>query len=190
MRSITCLFIHPTLQERVGNLHGGMEFLELCGFEKLEGNEFLFLAREKVDKAILNTAGAELNSAITNPFFGVLWVVKKLVQCILKPPGFFFAWRQLCLLGANCRFQVWSVRFHELSDRVHILLPYITENLWSNFLCICFYIPATGIFQISSLRWPVTSMHFTMLCSIKNKCRCTLMLAFYNDRFIRSSLII
>jgi hypothetical protein len=32
----------------------------------------LFLAREKVDKAILNTAGAELNSAITNPFFGVL----------------------------------------------------------------------------------------------------------------------
>lgn len=68
----TCLFIHPTLQERVGNLHGGIEFLELCGFEKLEGNEFLFLAREKVDKAVLNTAGAELNSAITNPFFGVL----------------------------------------------------------------------------------------------------------------------
>jgi UBX domain-containing protein 1/4 len=62
----------PTLQERVGNLHVGIEFLELCGFEKLEGNEYLFLAREKVDKAILNTAGAELNSAITNPFFGVL----------------------------------------------------------------------------------------------------------------------
>jgi hypothetical protein len=58
------------LQERVGNL-GGIQFLELCGFEKLE-DEFLFLARDKVDKAILNTAGAELNSAITNPFFGVL----------------------------------------------------------------------------------------------------------------------
>lgn len=61
-----------TMQERVGNLHGGIEFLQLCGFEKLEGNEFLFLARDKVDKAVLNTAGAELNSAITNPFFGVL----------------------------------------------------------------------------------------------------------------------
>ncbi|AQK52698.1 ubiquitin-associated (UBA)/TS-N domain-containing protein [Zea mays] len=63
---------NATFQERVGNLHVGIEFLELCGFEKLEGNEYLFLAREKVDKAILNTAGAELNSAITNPFFGVL----------------------------------------------------------------------------------------------------------------------
>ncbi|WVZ75324.1 hypothetical protein U9M48_023391 [Paspalum notatum var. saurae] len=63
---------NATFQERVGSLNGGIEFLELCGFEKLEGNEFLFLAREKVDKAILNTAGAELNSAITNPFFGVL----------------------------------------------------------------------------------------------------------------------
>ncbi|XP_062219122.1 uncharacterized protein LOC133918965 [Phragmites australis] len=63
---------NATFQERVGNLHGGIEFLQLCGFEKLEDNEFLFLARDKVDKAILNTAGAELNSAITNPFFGVL----------------------------------------------------------------------------------------------------------------------
>ncbi|EAY85969.1 hypothetical protein OsI_07335 [Oryza sativa Indica Group] len=63
---------NATFQERVGNLHGGIEFLQLCGFEKLEGNEFLFLARDKVDKAVLNTAGAELNSAITNPFFGVL----------------------------------------------------------------------------------------------------------------------
>ncbi|XP_047081549.1 caldesmon isoform X1 [Lolium rigidum] len=62
---------NATFQERVGNL-GGIQFLELCGFEKLEDNEFLFLARNKVDKAILNTAGAELNSAITNPFFGVL----------------------------------------------------------------------------------------------------------------------
>uniref|UniRef100_A0A0A9B4G0 PUB domain-containing protein n=1 Tax=Arundo donax TaxID=35708 RepID=A0A0A9B4G0_ARUDO len=63
---------NATFQERVGNLHGGIDFLQLCGFEKLEDNEFLFLARDKVDKAVLNTAGAELNSAITNPFFGVL----------------------------------------------------------------------------------------------------------------------
>ena len=30
------------------------------------------MPREKVDMAILNTAGAVLNSAITNPFFGLL----------------------------------------------------------------------------------------------------------------------
>ncbi|KAI4979544.1 hypothetical protein ZWY2020_016297 [Hordeum vulgare] len=62
---------NATFQERVGSL-GGIEFLELCGFEKPEGEEILFLARDKVDKAVLNVAGAELNSAITNPFFGVL----------------------------------------------------------------------------------------------------------------------
>ncbi|KAK3158007.1 hypothetical protein QOZ80_2AG0131630 [Eleusine coracana subsp. coracana] len=63
---------NATFQERVGSLPGGIEFLQLCGFEKLEDNEFLFLARDKVDMAVLNTAGAELNSAMTNPFFGVL----------------------------------------------------------------------------------------------------------------------
>ncbi|XP_072960519.1 uncharacterized protein [Typha angustifolia] len=63
---------NPSFQDRVGNLHGGIEFLCLCGFEKLEDNEFLYLPREKVDMPILNSAGAELNSAITNPFFGVL----------------------------------------------------------------------------------------------------------------------
>jgi hypothetical protein len=56
-------------------LRGGIEFLELCGFEKIEGGEFLFLARDKVDMAVLHSAGAELDSAIRNPFFGVLWVV-------------------------------------------------------------------------------------------------------------------
>ena len=59
------------MQERVGSL-GGIEFLVLCGFEKPEGEEILFLARDKVDKAVLNVAGAERNSAITNPFFGVI----------------------------------------------------------------------------------------------------------------------
>lgn len=61
-----------SLQERVGALNGGIEFLELCGFEKVEGGEFLFLARDKVDMAVLNSAGSELDSAIKNPFFGVL----------------------------------------------------------------------------------------------------------------------
>lgn len=59
-------------QERVGALQGGIEFLELCGFEKIEGGEFLLIPRDKVDMAVLNSAGAELDSAIKNPFFGVL----------------------------------------------------------------------------------------------------------------------
>ncbi|GAY46517.1 hypothetical protein CUMW_097660 [Citrus unshiu] len=63
---------NQTFQDRVGALKGGLEFLELCGFEKIEGGEFLFLPREKVDMAVLNSAGSELTSAINNPFFGVL----------------------------------------------------------------------------------------------------------------------
>ncbi|KAF9611705.1 hypothetical protein IFM89_034888 [Coptis chinensis] len=58
--------------DRVGSLKEGIEFLEVCGFEKIEGGEFLFLPRDKVDMAVLNSAGSELNSAIVNPFFGVL----------------------------------------------------------------------------------------------------------------------
>ncbi|KAL7219849.1 hypothetical protein ACSBR2_012835 [Camellia fascicularis] len=63
---------NATFQARVGALKGGIEFLELCGFEKIEGGEFLFLPRDKVDRAVLNEAGTELNNAINNPFFGVL----------------------------------------------------------------------------------------------------------------------
>ncbi|XP_054806508.1 uncharacterized protein LOC129309135 isoform X1 [Prosopis cineraria] len=63
---------NQTFQERVGALKGGIDFLEICGFEKIEGGEFLFLTRDKVDKAVLNSAGSELDSAIKNPFFGVL----------------------------------------------------------------------------------------------------------------------
>ncbi|CAL5337177.1 unnamed protein product [Camellia sinensis] len=63
---------NATFQARVGALKGGIEFLELCGFEKIEGGEFLFLPRDTVNKAVLNEAGTELNNAINNPFFGVL----------------------------------------------------------------------------------------------------------------------
>ncbi|CAN6890314.1 unnamed protein product [Brassica oleracea] len=63
---------NQTFQERVGSLRGGIEFMELCGFEKMEGGEFLFLPRDKIDPAVINSAGTELNSAINNPFFGVL----------------------------------------------------------------------------------------------------------------------
>ncbi|KAG8375992.1 hypothetical protein BUALT_Bualt09G0016700 [Buddleja alternifolia] len=63
---------NANFQDRVGKLKGGIEFLELCGFEKVEGGEFLYLPREKVDIPVLHSAGSELNSAINNPFFGVL----------------------------------------------------------------------------------------------------------------------
>lgn len=62
---------NPSFQERVGSLKGGIQFLEICGFEK-ESDGFLIIPQEKVDLAVLNTAGAELNSAIINPYFGVL----------------------------------------------------------------------------------------------------------------------
>ncbi|KAA8527920.1 hypothetical protein F0562_035211 [Nyssa sinensis] len=63
---------NATFQARVGSLKEGIEFLELCGFEKIEGGEFLFLPRDKVDMGVLHSAGSELNNAINNPFFGVL----------------------------------------------------------------------------------------------------------------------
>lgn len=59
-------------QEKVGKLEGGIKFLELCEFEKIDGGEFLYLPRDKVEMAVLHTAGNELTGAINNPFFGVL----------------------------------------------------------------------------------------------------------------------
>ncbi|KAK9944789.1 hypothetical protein M0R45_010339 [Rubus argutus] len=63
---------NPSFLVRVGNLIGGIEFLELCGFEKTEGGQFLYLPRDKVDMSILYSAASELKSALTNPFFGLL----------------------------------------------------------------------------------------------------------------------
>ena len=56
----------------MGSLTGGIEFLDLCGFERNEGDEFLFLPREKVEMKVLNSAGFVLNSTMTNSFFGLL----------------------------------------------------------------------------------------------------------------------
>ncbi|KAH8517657.1 hypothetical protein H0E87_005543 [Populus deltoides] len=63
---------NPLFQSRVGRLRGGIEFLELCGFERIEEDKFLFLPRDKVDLAVLNSAGLEIKSAMSNPFFGLL----------------------------------------------------------------------------------------------------------------------
>ena len=59
-------------QERVGSMTNGVQFLEMCGFAIDESGEFLVISREKVDLLVLNTAGGELTSAISNPFFGIL----------------------------------------------------------------------------------------------------------------------
>ncbi|KAK3000936.1 hypothetical protein RJ639_020751 [Escallonia herrerae] len=63
---------NAAFQNRVGKVEGGIQFLELCGFSKMEGDEFLFMPRDKFDMAVLVSAGTELDNAIKNPFFGVL----------------------------------------------------------------------------------------------------------------------
>ncbi|XP_022887976.1 UBX domain-containing protein 1-like isoform X4 [Olea europaea var. sylvestris] len=63
---------NPAFQDRVGKFRDAIKFLELCGFERVEGGNFLFLPREKIDMGVLKVAGAELQNAITNPFFGLL----------------------------------------------------------------------------------------------------------------------
>ncbi|XP_019166452.1 PREDICTED: UBX domain-containing protein 1-like isoform X2 [Ipomoea nil] len=63
---------NPAFQARVGFCREGIQFLELCGFERVGGDQFLFLPREKLDMAVLKSAGIVLHSAITNPFFGLL----------------------------------------------------------------------------------------------------------------------
>ncbi|GAQ89250.1 hypothetical protein KFL_005030020 [Klebsormidium nitens] len=67
----TIRLTNAAFQDRVGSL-GGVPFLELLGFEKDAAGETIKLDRSKVDQTLLNAAGSELNTAITNPFFGVL----------------------------------------------------------------------------------------------------------------------
>ncbi|KAH7521731.1 hypothetical protein FEM48_Zijuj07G0063700 [Ziziphus jujuba var. spinosa] len=42
-------------KERIGAMRGRIEFLELCGFEKQQGGEFLILPTDKVDRVVLNS---------------------------------------------------------------------------------------------------------------------------------------
>ncbi|XP_075521247.1 uncharacterized protein LOC142554466 isoform X2 [Primulina tabacum] len=63
---------NSAFQDRVGKFEEGVKFLQLCGFEIVEGGKFLCLAREKVHMERLITAGNELQNALTNPFFGLL----------------------------------------------------------------------------------------------------------------------
>lgn len=59
-------------QNKVGRLRGGIEFLELCGFERIEEDKYFFLPRDKVNLDVLNSAGLQIKSAMSNPFFAVL----------------------------------------------------------------------------------------------------------------------
>nr|CAB3481516.1 unnamed protein product [Digitaria exilis] len=63
---------NPVFKDRVGDLQGGIEFLELCGFQRLSASGFLFMPRDKMDMALLNAAGVEIASAMENPYFGML----------------------------------------------------------------------------------------------------------------------
>uniref|UniRef100_A0ACD6AHW0 Uncharacterized protein n=1 Tax=Avena sativa TaxID=4498 RepID=A0ACD6AHW0_AVESA len=63
---------NPVFKDKVGNLQGGVEFLELCGFQKPRNNGYLLMPRGDVDMVLLNAAGAEIASAMENPYFGLL----------------------------------------------------------------------------------------------------------------------
>ncbi|KAL8262004.1 hypothetical protein R6Q59_026053 [Mikania micrantha] len=63
---------NPAFKERVGIFEQGVKFLELCGFERVEGGKYLFLPKDRFDMAVFESAGNILQSAITNPFFGLL----------------------------------------------------------------------------------------------------------------------
>ncbi|XP_049344390.1 uncharacterized protein LOC125808771 [Solanum verrucosum] len=58
---------NAVFQERVGHLRGGIEFLELCGFERTRGGEHLYMPREDVNMDVLYSAANVLNNAIGNP---------------------------------------------------------------------------------------------------------------------------
>ncbi|KAG2585181.1 hypothetical protein PVAP13_6KG376200 [Panicum virgatum] len=63
---------NPIFKDRVGNLQGGTEFLELCGFQRLSASGYLVMPRDRIDMTLLNAAGVEIASAMENPYFGLL----------------------------------------------------------------------------------------------------------------------
>lgn len=63
---------NPAIQQRVAAWTGAVDFLQLAGFQKDESGENLEMPADKVNKLVLEVAGEQLNSALSNPFFGVL----------------------------------------------------------------------------------------------------------------------
>jgi len=66
---------NSAFQKRVDCVPGGRLFLETFGFsiqENERGERVLSLPRNAVDPVLLQMAGAEIDGALTNPFFGTL----------------------------------------------------------------------------------------------------------------------
>lgn len=61
---------NPAVQSRVAAFKGAVDFLQVAGFKPDAGGEFLELGQP--DLPLLQVAGEQLNSALTNPFFGAL----------------------------------------------------------------------------------------------------------------------
>ena len=61
---------NPAVQSRIGRFPEPTKFLEECGFKK--DGQYLEIAPENIDRLVLQAAVENLNSAIDNPFFGVL----------------------------------------------------------------------------------------------------------------------
>ncbi|WIA09100.1 hypothetical protein OEZ85_008512 [Tetradesmus obliquus] len=61
---------NAAFQARVASVPGSVDFLKLVGFEEADG--VLVLPRDKINMEILNSAGGEINNALSNPFFGML----------------------------------------------------------------------------------------------------------------------
>ena len=65
---------NAAFQSKVASIQGSMDFLSQLGFETVSegGEQFLMLSQDKASVPAMHTAGAEINSALTNPFFGML----------------------------------------------------------------------------------------------------------------------
>ncbi|KAK9839907.1 hypothetical protein WJX74_000208 [Apatococcus lobatus] len=59
-------------QSKVASVNGSLQFLNLCGFKQNEAADALHMDAASMKQDLLTVAGAELNSALTNPFFGML----------------------------------------------------------------------------------------------------------------------
>ena len=63
---------NAAIQQRVVKYTGSVEFLQLCGFVECKRDDEDVLEMEEADRLVLETAAENLNSALTNPFFGAL----------------------------------------------------------------------------------------------------------------------
>lgn len=63
---------NAAFQSRLGSLTGGLELLQRCGFVHDAEKNTLYMPESAVDMPKLHAAGEEINTALTNPFFGVL----------------------------------------------------------------------------------------------------------------------